>query len=59
MASQLKAVEDDFGAAEVELVCGDALDDLGEGPLQCGAIGRRGEGEGPAGDAAGAASVPA
>jgi hypothetical protein len=44
-AGYLEAVEEDAGAFGVELVGGEALDDLAEGLLELAAVGGGGEGE--------------
>jgi hypothetical protein len=49
----LEAVEEVSGALGVEVVGGDALEDLGEGELDGGAVFELGEGEGGAAAAAG------
>ena len=54
-AGDLQAIEQKTGAAGVDLVCGDALEDLTDGVLDGGAVFRRGDGEAGAAFAAGAA----
>ena len=53
-AGDLEAVEEEAGAAGVDVVGGDALEDLADGVLDGGAVFREGDFEGGAAAAAGA-----
>jgi len=51
LAGELEAVEQQACAVDVELVGGDALDELSEGGVHLGAVARRGQAEAAAGAA--------